>query len=797
MDIREAVDVKTLIKAIEVEVEHRYINITGRRCAFAVFMREEIKKIRSKFPKHRKWEYVETLFETYHVSDVAMRMKAIKTLMEMVYEKEEKPKVEDPHSDCAPEEYDVMYIKGVGPRVAATFNKLGIFTAYDLLHYYPKNHLDYGEKTRICDVTLGEKCTIYGTILALNIFNSKKRSNLTIISINVSDGTGTATAFWFNGRGNQYLTNRYREKFKRGSNIILSGVAKLDDFGKLIIDKAQTEVLSGDFSEGSVEATGIVPVYALSENLGVKTIRKAIFSVLEKFVHKVPEPLPDYIVENNSLFPKDQALKEVHAPTSTERLQLAKDRLIFEELFFMQIKLALMRKQYSSSEGLVLDVKRDGLVEKYVNSLPFQLTNAQKRAFNEILSDLRNPEPMQRLLQGDVGSGKTAVACMTLLAAVENGYQAAIMAPTEILAEQHYKNFTQILTPLGVSVGLFVGKHGVKLRRELRQNLKNGMIKIAVGTHALIQDEVEFDNLGLVVIDEQHRFGVKQRSDLINKGKSPEMLAMTATPIPRTLALSMHGDLDITIIDELPAGRKPIKTVLVGPRDRAKAYNLIRSEVERGKQAYIVFPLIEESETLSAKSATKEWEKLQKTVFADLSIGLVHGKLTPAEKDRVMEEFRNGKYHVLVSTTVIEVGVDVPNATVMVIENSERFGLSQLHQLRGRVGRNSEQSYCVLIADTSSQDTRERLEVMVQTNNGFIIAEKDLEIRGPGEFMGTRQSGVPDFVLADIAKNIDILEKAREAAFDFARNHDVKDYPLLYKKVSQQIDEALEFMGAG
>jgi ATP-dependent DNA helicase RecG len=371
------------------------------------------------------------------------------------------------------------------------------------------------------------------------------------------------------------------------------------------------------------------------------------------------------------------------------------------------------------------------------------------------------------------------------------------MAPTEILAEQHYKSFTSWLTPLGLSVGLFVGKHGVKIRREMRQNLKNGQIHVAVGTHALIQEDVDFNNLGLVVIDEQHRFGVKQRSELKNKGVNPEMLTMTATPIPRTLALTVHGDLDLTVIDELPPGRKPIKTALITAKERKKAYELIRKEIEKGRQAYIVFPLIEESETLSAKAATKEAERLQESVFPDLNIGLVHGKMPPVEKDRVMEEFRAGKYHILVSTTVIEVGVDVPNATVMVIENSERFGLSQLHQLRGRVGRSQEQSYCVLVADANSQETRERLEVMVLTNNGFIIAEKDLQLRGPGEFMGTRQSGLPDLLLADIVRDADILELARETAFEFIKNDDIAKYPLLHRIIVEKINMGLELINAG
>ncbi len=452
----------------------------------------------------------------------------------------------------------------------------------------------------------------------------------------------------------------------------------------------------------------------------------------------------------------------------------------------MQLKIALIRKKLKSGAGgIQLEYKKGGFVDKFVKSLPFELTNGQKEAFDEILADIQKPEPMRRLLQGDVGSGKTVVACMTLLAAVDNGYQGAIMAPTEILAEQHYRNFIDWLTPLGLSVGFFAGKHGVKTKREMRQNLKNGQINVAIGTHALIQEAIEFNKLGIAVIDEQHRFGVKQRAELKNKGLNPEIMAMTATPIPRTLALTLHGDMDITLINDLPPGRKPVNTALIRPSEREKAYTLISREVEKGHQAYVVYPLIEESETLSAKAATKEAERLQESIFPELKIGLVHGKMPSAEKEQVMEDFRAGKYHTLVSTTVIEVGVDVPNATVMMIENSERFGLSQLHQLRGRVGRGRDQSYCVLVADTRSPETKERLNVMVQTNNGFVIAESDLKIRGPGEIMGTRQSGLPDLILADLVQDAGILEIAREASFEFAKTEDIENYPVLNKIISR------------
>ena len=390
---------------------------------------------------------------------------------------------------------------------------------------------------------------------------------------------------------------------------------------------------------------------------------------------------------------------------------------------------------------------------------------------------------MQRLLQGDVGSGKTVVACIMLLCAIENGYQGAIMAPTEILASQHYKNFVQWLTPLNLSVGLFLGKHGSKIRNEMLTSLKNGQTHIAVGTHALIQDGVEFSNLGAVVIDEQHRFGVKQRSKLLTKGEYPQMLTMTATPIPRTLALTMHGDLDITTIDELPKGRLPVITTLVSAAGRKDAYKLIKEQINAGHQAYIVYPLIDESETISAKNATQEAQKLQNGEFKEYKIGLLHGKLNAKEKEQVMIDFKDKKYDILVSTTVVEVGVDVPNATVMIIENAERFGLSQLHQLRGRVGRSDKQSYCILVNTSASKQVRNRLKIMTQTNNGFIVAQKDLELRGPGEFLGTRQSGIPDFGLADIVNDIEILEKARECALDFVKNHDIEDFKGLREEV--------------
>ena len=437
-----------------------------------------------------------------------------------------------------------------------------------------------------------------------------------------------------------------------------------------------------------------------------------------------------------------------------------------------------------------LKVHKDGLVQQFIKNLPFELTSGQKQAVNEILNDMDSDTPMQRLLQGDVGSGKTVVATIMLLAAVENGYQGAFMAPTEILAQQHYNNLVQWLTPMGLSVGLFLGSQSKKIRNKFETDLKNGQTHIAVGTHALIQENIEFNNLGAIVVDEQHRFGVKQRNILKKKSQNPQMLTMTATPIPRTLALTVHGDLDLTVINELPRGRKPIKTALTG--SHKQVWDLIKKEIEEGRQAYIVYPLIDESETLSAKAATIEAEKLQQEVFPQFKIGLLHGKLKNDEKEEVMKDFKDGKYDILVSTTVVEVGVDVPNATVMVIENAERFGLSQLHQLRGRVGRNSLQSYCVLITSSRSQETRERLSIMTETNDGFVIAEKDLQLRGPGEFLGTRQSGLPDLIISDIVRDAKILELARNEAIDFVKKYDIEQFPLLQNVTSLEMFTGLD-----
>jgi ATP-dependent DNA helicase RecG len=798
-------NIENIKKAIQVEVKHHFIDIAGKKFSFSKYICSEIRTFSKLDPKNPKWKRLFDIFDQYSTDSVSNRMKAIRQLVNHIQNPFENPEDNNKSMMKAqnPQDVDVTYVKGVGPKVASILNKVGIYTANDLLHYFPRKHLDYATRTKVKDLTHGQEATIFGTIKTVNTFVSPKKNNLTIIKITVWDTTGTVNASWFYGRSNRHMQERYKAMYPKGANIILSGVAKFDDFaGMYMIDKAQATVISGDFdsmSESeSIHNARIVPVYPLTESLNVKVIRRAIYNALEAYSSSLVDIIPVDIKQKYDLMDKIIAIKQIHFPDTTENLEQARRRLVFEELFLVQLRFALMRDQTKRShKGVEIGIKEDGFVQQFVESLPFTLTKAQNNSFNEILTDLNLPEPMQRLLQGDVGSGKTVVACMTLLAGIENGYQGALMAPTEILAEQHYRNFSKWFTPLGLSVGLFVGKHKAKIKKELRQSLKNGQFHLAVGTHALIQNDIDFNNLGIVIIDEQHRFGVKQRAILRGKGLNPEMLTMTATPIPRTLALGVHGDLDITTIDELPQGRKPVKTVLLAARERSKAHDLIRKEIEAGNQAYIVFPLIEESETISAKAATIEAEKLKEKVFPELEIGLVHGKMSSLEKDKVMEDFRSGKYNILVSTTVIEVGVDVPNSTVMIIENAERFGLSQLHQLRGRVGRSDKQSYCILISEASSKETRERLNIMVQTNNGFIIAEKDLQLRGPGEFMGTRQSGVPDLLLADITQDTEILEMAREAAFKLIEKDEIKNYPQLLKVISNKIDEGLDLIKAG
>lgn len=772
-------------KALEIEVKYKYININGKTRSFSSFICSELRK-EIKKSKNPKWQVLLEHFERYQMDTLPQRKKSLERLVSVI-KSETAEKTEEKHSETLSLKSDVMYLKGIGPKIAYILNKLGIYTVSDLLYYFPRKHVDYSTRTRIRDLEPGETTTIFGTIRSVQAFTTK--NNLGVVKVGISDGSGRLDLNFFSSKSSKFTLERMKSQFPKGAGIMVSGTVKINSYdGMPTLDKPTYSIMDDEILNSSnLNLARIVPIYPLSENLNIKTLRKAIFNTIQLFKNDIATVLPANLLEKYNLLEKKEAIEQIHFPNDNEALQKARFSLVFEELFLIQLRLALLREENNKNlASIPLEIKKDGLVMRFINGLPFELTGAQKRAVNEILNDLNSTKPMQRLLQGDVGSGKTVVACIMLLAAIENGYQAAIMAPTEILAQQHYNNLVNWLTPLGLKVELLIGSIGKKQRKISETNLRNGQAHIAVGTHALIQDSVDFANLGAVVIDEQHRFGVKQRLALRKKSQNPQILTMTATPIPRTLAITMNGDLDLTIIDELPKGRKPIITEMVN--SRRQITKLIRQEVDAGRQAYIVYPLIEESETLSAKAATIEKEKWQNEIFPEYKIGLLHGKLKNDEKDEVMEKFKNKEYDILVSTTVVEVGVDVPNATVIVIENAERFGLSQLHQLRGRVGRSDLQSYCLLSSSTKSQETRARLNIMTETNDGFVIAEQDLQIRGPGEFLGTRQSGLPDMLIADIVNDSKILELARAEAIEFVKNNNIDDFPLLKEAKSLNFD---------
>ena len=788
-------NIEQLKKAIEIEIQYKYIDIHGKKQAFSSFIKNEAKKYYKLSKKNPKWSLIVEIFEHYPFAGINERRKSIDRLIKVLKsETSSNTSVNKENTHKKPaSDTDVMYIKGVGPKIAYKLNKLGIFTAKDLMLYFPKKHIDYSSRTLIKNLKEGETTTVFGYITSVSAFNT--RNNLSVVKVVVADESGKLELGFFQAKSNQFMLERIKSQFPKNAGIMISGKVKRNNYdNKLTFDKPNYSIITGEFIEdknSNLNLARIVPIYTVCEDLSIKVLRRAIFNAIQTYKDEIENVVPDFIREKYGILDKKTAVEQIHFPESMELLEQARFSLIFEELFIIQLKLARIREENSHHHNAIaLKIKKDGLVRKFIDSLPFELTGGQKKAVNEILNDLNSDIPMARLLQGDVGSGKTVVAAIMLLAAVENGYQGAIMAPTEILAQQHYNNLINWFTPMGLSVGLFLGSQGKRIREKFRTDLKNGQMNIAVGTHALIQEGVDFNNLGAIVVDEQHRFGVKQRNVLKKKSQNPQMLTMTATPIPRTLALTVHGDLDLTVIDELPKGRKPIKTSLV--TSHRGVYELIQHEIEQGRQAYVVYPLIEESETLSAKAATIEAEKLKKEIFPQFKIGLLHGKLKNEEKEQVMSDFKNKKYDILVSTTVVEVGVDVPNATVMLIENAERFGLSQLHQLRGRVGRSDLQSYCILYTASKSQETRERLGIMAQTNDGFVIAEKDLQLRGPGEFLGTRQSGLPDLIISDIVRDAKILELARNEAIDFVKTHNIDNYPSLKEITSTNIFGSLD-----
>ena len=653
-------------------------------------------------------------------------------------------------------ETEVQYVKGVGEKLAQVLSKLNIYTLGDLLFHLPRRYEDRRHFRKIAHARVGEAVTVSGKLVTVD--NVKVR-NLTLTKAYLDDGSGVLELVWYN---QPYMKENLNKL--RNSQIVAYGVIKESPYGLQMETPEWEDLPDGADPDSLLSVNRIVPIYPLTEGIRQKRMRQIIWNAVQH-AHLAPEILPRSVRERVGLMPLPQALQQIHFPDSEQVIEPARQRLVFEEFFLLQLGVGLQRQRTRQERGIAMRIDADRLNEMLHRIVPFELTNAQKRVIGEIWSDMAQSHPMNRLLQGDVGSGKTIVAAAAILAAVDNQYQAAIMAPTEILAEQHYINLHRLFQPLGISVELLVGRLSNKQRQQARERIATGRGMVAVGTHALIQEGVSFARLGLAIVDEQHRFGVLQRAALRDKGIMPHVLVMTATPIPRTLTLTLYGELDVSVIDELPPGRKPVRTHWKTPEERLKVYAGVRKLVEEGRQAYVICPLIDESDKLQVRAAEEMAEHLQKDVFPDLRVGLLHGRMKPAEKEAVMDAFRAGEMDILVSTTVIEVGVDVPNAAVIVIEDADRFGLAQLHQLRGRVGRSDHQAYCILIANPKSEDGQRRLEIMARTNNGFLIAEEDLRIRGPGEIYGTRQSGMPSFRVADLVKDMRLLEVARQEAF--------------------------------
>ena len=695
----------------------------------------------------------------------------------------------------------VQYCKGIGPKRAELLKRLGISTVEEALSYLPWRYEDRGNLKRIGRLTFGTYETVSGEVVSAEVV-STKRQRVKVFELLISDKSGMLIGSWFN---QPFM----KKTFKPHQKVILSGIVKANPYkgGIPQIDNPDYEIMDDDEADNLIHTGRTVPIYRTTAGLSVRYLRSMMKSILDSCGAAVlDESLPEYLIKKYTLMPAADALLEIHFPTKEKDIAVlnrgmsaAHRRLSFEELLSLELGLAL-RKRGVTVEKKGISFKPIGSLEAELRkNLSFKLTNAQERVIAEIKKDMTAGHPMNRLVQGDVGCGKTIVAMIASLVAVENGYQACIMAPTEILAEQHSKNIVAMAGRLGISVRLLTGSIRKKEKEALLAEIASGAAQFVIGTHALIEQSVKFHRLGLAIIDEQHRFGVMQRSTLTAKGYEPDVLVMTATPIPRTLALTVYGDLDVSVIDELPPGRSPIITRLYFENRRRESYQFIENEIKKGRQVYVVYPLVEETEKSDLKAATEMSAHLRKDIFPSWKVGLLHGRMKANEKEAVMAEFKSGETHILVSTTVIEVGVDVPNATVMVIEHPERFGLAQLHQLRGRVGRGGHQSYCILMGPRMfAEDARERLNAFSRTNDGFKIAEEDLRLRGPGEFFGTRQSGLPDLHAANIIRDADLLDRARSEAFELINQDPVlANYPRLRALLERKWQGKLGLMSVG
>ena len=797
--------IRPLQQALSLEAERGFVNVQGRQETFHSFLSRELGAPPGiPFPPDCK-ERLQAFsndFQSYPSLSDAARRRLVTTVRQWLHALRQRleptrpmappklkvatssPAAPATHHGIMPLDAPLSRVRGIGPKQAERLASLGLLVVRDLLLHYPRDYVDYSALRRIEALVPGETATIVATVRRCHGFTSPRNPNLSILELQLQDPTGRIKVSRFlAGRrfsNPSYLHGQTR-LYPNGATVAVSGLVKDGPYGLSFQDPLIEVMESAQAPLQSKRIGRLLPVYSLTEGLTADRFRTLVEAALPS-VRLWPEPLPPQRRQARQLLDRHQALTAIHRPETSEQLQQARHRLVFDEFLLLQLGLmqrrAALRQRAAPSLRITSD--RDGLLARFLDNLPFQFTGAQTRVLAEIDEDLERSEPMARLVQGDVGSGKTVVAVAALLKAIQAGWQGAMMAPTEVLAEQHYRSLCQWLPPLHVTVELLTGSTPLKKRRQLLADVASGGCKVLVGTHALLEDPVAFERLGLVVVDEQHRFGVRQRNRLLGKGLQPHLLTMTATPIPRTLALSLHGDLDVSQIDELPPGRTPILTTMLAGSERDQAYSVIREEVEKGQRAYVVLPLVEESEKMDLRSAVDVHRQLEEEEFPDLKVGLLHGRLPSAEKQAVIQAFARGETQVLVSTTVVEVGVDVPEASVMMIDHADRFGLAQLHQLRGRVGRGAAASRCLLINDSRNPLARQRLEVLVRSTDGFEIAEMDLRLRGPGQVLGTRQSGLPDLALASLADDGSVLEEARDEAADILRNDpDLNNHPVL------------------
>ena len=803
----ESPDWLRLQKALSVEAEKGFTDLVGNQYRFSEFLCLSFGKTPDALAptERRQWQEIANQFARYPEMTAQQRQHLVAETRRFLHHVQQEelrrtsepsnPKVKSPRTTPLVQstsrtqenrsltlDLPLSKLEEVGVRKSGYLARLGLLTVRDILFYYPRDHVDYARQVNINKLEAGETVTLVGTVKRCNCFTSPRNKKLTIFEVVLQDSTGQIklNRFFAGTRyGNRGWQEQQKRRYPAGSVVAASGLVKKNKYG-VTLEDPELEVL--DSLGGSIDSSKIgrvVPVYPLTEGVPGDLVRQAVIAALP-YAAQLKEPLPSVLREQYGLMGVKDAIANIHFPQDSDVLASARRRLVFDEFFYLQLGFLQRRQTQKQAQTSAVLAPTGKLIDNFNQLLPFELTNAQKRVINDILNDLQSSTPMNRLVQGDVGSGKTVVAVIAILAAIQSGYQAALMAPTEVLAEQHYRKLVGWFNLLHLPVELLTGSTTTKKRRAIHSQLETGELPLLVGTHALIQDPVNFQRLGLVVIDEQHRFGVQQRARLQQKGQSPHVLTMTATPIPRTLALTLHGDLDVSQIDELPPGRQQIHTTVLSGKERNHAYDLMRREIAQGRQAYIVLPLIEESEKLDVRSAVEEHQRLSETIFPEFQVGLLHGRMSSAEKDEALNAFRDNQTQIIVSTTVIEVGVDVPNATVMMIENAERFGLSQLHQLRGRVGRGSHQSYCLLMSGSKTDTAKQRLGVLEQSQDGFFISEMDMRFRGPGEVLGRRQSGLADFALASLVEDQDVLNLARDAAEKvIVRDEKLEGLPLI------------------